>query len=37
MTGVTGTLADGDGWSTGGLEITALLTPGHSPGHLSFL
>ena len=37
MAGVTGHLADGDVVTTGGLEITALFTPGHSPGHLSFL
>ncbi len=29
----------GEGWtlSTGGLEIEALETPGHAPGHLAFL
>ena len=29
----------GDGWTlrTGGLEIDALATPGHAPGHLAFL
>ena len=37
MAGVTGHLGDGDVVTTGGLEITALFTPGHSPGHLSFL
>ncbi len=30
-------LEDGDVVTAGGLEITALYTPGHSPGHLSFL
>jgi hydroxyacylglutathione hydrolase len=37
MSGVTGHLADGDVVTAGGLEITALHTPGHSPGHLAFL
>jgi hydroxyacylglutathione hydrolase len=37
MSGVTGHLNDGDVVTAGGLEITALFTPGHSPGHLSFL
>ena len=37
MSGVTGHLAHDDVVTTGGLEITALFTPGHSPGHLSFL
>ncbi len=37
MGGVTGHLADGDDVRTGDLDITALFTPGHSPGHLSFL
>jgi glyoxylase-like metal-dependent hydrolase (beta-lactamase superfamily II) len=37
MDGVTGRLGDGDAVTTGGLEITALHTPGHSPGHLAFL
>ena len=37
MSGVTGHLVHGDVVTTGGLEITALFTPGHSPGHLSFL
>jgi hydroxyacylglutathione hydrolase len=37
MSSVDGTLADGDVIETGDLAITALLTPGHSPGHLSFL
>jgi glyoxylase-like metal-dependent hydrolase (beta-lactamase superfamily II) len=29
----------GDGWTfrTGGLEVEALATPGHAPGHLAFL
>ena len=36
-TRVDGTLADGDEVTAGDLTITALLTPGHSPGHLSFL
>ena len=30
-------LADGDHVRTGDLDITALFTPGHSPGHLAFL
>ncbi len=30
-------LADGDHIRTGDLDIAALFTPGHSPGHLSFL
>jgi hydroxyacylglutathione hydrolase len=34
---VDGTLADGDKVTSGDLEISALFTPGHSPGHLSFL
>jgi glyoxylase-like metal-dependent hydrolase (beta-lactamase superfamily II) len=37
MSGVTGTLGDGDVVTAGGLEITALHTPGHSAGHLAFL
>ena len=37
MSGVTGHLSDGDVVTAGALEITALFTPGHSPGHLSFL
>jgi hydroxyacylglutathione hydrolase len=37
MSGVTGHLDHNDSFTTGGLEITALFTPGHSPGHLSFL
>ena len=37
MDRVDGTLADGDEIETGDLRITTLLTPGHSPGHLSFL
>jgi hydroxyacylglutathione hydrolase len=31
------TLADGDKLTTGGLEIEAILTPGHAAGHLAFL
>ena len=31
------TLADGETLTTGGLEIKALLTEGHAPGHLSLL
>jgi hydroxyacylglutathione hydrolase len=30
-------LADGEKLSTGGLEIEAILTPGHAAGHLAFL
>lgn len=30
-------LADRETLTTGGLEITSLFTPGHSPGHLAFL
>jgi len=37
MDRVDGTLADGDIITAGGLEIATLLTPGHSPGHVSFL
>jgi glyoxylase-like metal-dependent hydrolase (beta-lactamase superfamily II) len=37
MSGVTGNLGDGDVVTAGGLEITALHTPGHSAGHLAFL
>jgi hydroxyacylglutathione hydrolase len=37
MSGVTGHLGDGDVVTAGGLEITALHTPGHSAGHLAFL
>ena len=37
MDRVDGMLADGDEVTAGDLTITALLTPGHSPGHLSFL
>jgi hydroxyacylglutathione hydrolase len=37
MSGVTGHLDHYDVVTAGGLEITALFTPGHSPGHLSFL
>jgi glyoxylase-like metal-dependent hydrolase (beta-lactamase superfamily II) len=37
MDRVDGTLADGDTVTTGGLEIATLLTPGHRPGHVSFL
>ncbi|MGN6380249.1 MAG: MBL fold metallo-hydrolase, partial [Gaiellales bacterium] len=36
MNGADLILAHGDRVSTGGLEIEALLTPGHSPGHLAF-
>jgi hydroxyacylglutathione hydrolase len=31
------TLADGEKLTTGGLEIEAILTPGHAAGHLAFL
>ncbi len=31
------TIADGEKLSTGGLEIEALLTPGHAAGHVAFL
>jgi glyoxylase-like metal-dependent hydrolase (beta-lactamase superfamily II) len=31
------TLADGDRLEAGGLEIEAMLTPGHAAGHLAFL
>ncbi len=31
------TLADGERLRSGGLEIEAILTPGHAAGHLSFL
>ena len=37
MDRVDGMLDDGDEVTAGDLTITALLTPGHSPGHLSFL
>ena len=37
MDRVDGMLEDGDEVTAGDLTITALLTPGHSPGHLSFL
>jgi len=37
MSGVTGHIGDGDVVTAGGLEIRALHTPGHSPGHLAFL
>ena len=37
MSGVTGNLGNGDVVTAGGLEITALHTPGHSAGHLAFL
>ena len=37
MSGVTGHIGDGDVVAAGGLEIKALHTPGHSPGHLAFL
>jgi hydroxyacylglutathione hydrolase len=30
-------MADGDKLSAGGLEVEALLTPGHAAGHLAFL
>jgi hydroxyacylglutathione hydrolase len=31
------TLADGEKLTTGGLEIEAILTPGHASGHVAFL
>jgi hydroxyacylglutathione hydrolase len=31
------TLADGEKLSTGGLEIEAILTPGHAAGHVAYL
>jgi glyoxylase-like metal-dependent hydrolase (beta-lactamase superfamily II) len=34
---VDGMLADGETITAGDLEIATILTPGHSPGHLSFL
>jgi glyoxylase-like metal-dependent hydrolase (beta-lactamase superfamily II) len=34
---VTETIADGETLTTGGLEIEAILTPGHATGHLAFL
>jgi hydroxyacylglutathione hydrolase len=34
---VAQTLGDGEKLSTGGLEIEAISTPGHSAGHLAFL
>jgi glyoxylase-like metal-dependent hydrolase (beta-lactamase superfamily II) len=34
---VTQTLADGEKLSSGGLEIEAILTPGHAAGHVAFL
>jgi glyoxylase-like metal-dependent hydrolase (beta-lactamase superfamily II) len=34
---VAHTLADGETLSTGGLEIKALLTPGHAAGHIALL
>jgi glyoxylase-like metal-dependent hydrolase (beta-lactamase superfamily II) len=37
MSRVDQTLDDGDDVQSGELRITALHTPGHSPGHLSFL
>jgi hydroxyacylglutathione hydrolase len=37
MSGVTGHLGDGDVVTAGGLDITALHTPGHSAGHLAFV
>jgi hydroxyacylglutathione hydrolase len=34
---VAETIGDGERLSTGGLEIEAILTPGHAAGHLAFL
>ena len=34
---VAETIADGGTMATGGLEIEAILTPGHAAGHLAFL
>jgi glyoxylase-like metal-dependent hydrolase (beta-lactamase superfamily II) len=34
---VSETLEDGDRLSTGGLEVEALLTPGHAAGHVAYL
>ena len=34
---VAQTLADGEKLETGGLEIEAILTPGHAAGHIAFL
>jgi glyoxylase-like metal-dependent hydrolase (beta-lactamase superfamily II) len=34
---VAQTIADGEKLSSGGLEIEAILTPGHAAGHLAFL
>ncbi len=34
---VAQTVADGEKLSSGGLEIEAILTPGHAAGHLAFL
>jgi len=34
---VAETIADGEKMTTGGLEIEAISTPGHSAGHLAFL
>jgi glyoxylase-like metal-dependent hydrolase (beta-lactamase superfamily II) len=34
---VTRTLSDGEGLTTGGLEIEAISTPGHAAGHLAYL
>ena len=34
--GVTGTIADGQVFDLGGRTVTALYTPGHSPGHLCY-
>jgi hydroxyacylglutathione hydrolase len=34
---VSQTIGDGETLSTGGLEIEAILTPGHAAGHLAFL
>jgi hydroxyacylglutathione hydrolase len=35
--GVDRTLADGEVVEFGGLQVQALFTPGHAPGHLAFL
>jgi hydroxyacylglutathione hydrolase len=34
---VTQTIADGERLRTGGLEVEAILTPGHAAGHVAFL
>jgi hydroxyacylglutathione hydrolase len=34
---VAQTIADGETLSTGGLEVEAILTPGHAAGHVAFL